>query len=154
MSLLVLLACQDATLSSADDAPTVTILRPANGSGFDPSSPIDLCAQVDDERPPEELALSVESDVDGVLAEGEGLACTGGNVGWNLTLSNTEHHLTVLAIDDAGQVGQASVLVLPEPNEAPACTFASPSVTRSWIRSRVASSTGRAPSSKNLPVFV
>ena len=34
MFLLLLLACQDATFASADDAPTVTILRPANGAGF------------------------------------------------------------------------------------------------------------------------
>jgi hypothetical protein len=126
MFLLLQLACQDATLATANDAPEVTILRPAEGATFDPSVPVALCAQIDDERAADTLTLSVESDVDGEVAAGVGEACSGGNMGWSFTLTNRDHHLTVLAIDEAGKVGTASTFVVPESNEAPVCGFSSP----------------------------
>ncbi len=113
-------------MSTANDAPVVTLIRPADGSTFDPASPVEFCVQIDDERPTDTLALTVESDVDGIVAEGAGEACSGGSTGWSVTLSNSPHHLSVFAIDENGGVGTDSAYLVPDPNEAPSCSFSSP----------------------------
>ena len=109
MSIILLLACQDSTLNSANDAPVVTIVRPADGSTFDPASPVAFCAQVDDELSGDDLEFLLESGVDGVLADRAGEACEGGNAGWVLTLSNTDHLLSLFATDASGQLGRTTL---------------------------------------------
>ncbi|MBM4367345.1 MAG: putative metal-binding motif-containing protein, partial [Deltaproteobacteria bacterium] len=129
--LLLFLACgADNVVKSSNEAPIVTILRPVDGSSFDPALPVELCAQIEDETAAAKLAITVQSDVDGVLLElaaGDGRdACEGGNVGLSLDLSDGDHVLSVFASDEDGDIGEASVVVIAEANTAPECSFALP----------------------------
>ena len=109
--LLALSACTDASLGKIGDPPQVSIIRPGDGTAFDPLAPVELCLQVKDEASPEELEILVESDVDGVLVDSPAAfgACTGGNMGTGLALSDAEHVLTVTVIDPTGAPDTASM---------------------------------------------
>ena len=126
--LLALSACTDASLGKIGDPPQVSIIRPGDGTAFDPLAPVELCLQVKDEASPEELEILVESDVDGVLVDSPAAfgACTGGNMGTGLALSDAEHVLTVTVIDPTGAPDTASVKLSPTPDSSPACSVLSP----------------------------
>ncbi|MBM4391449.1 MAG: hypothetical protein FJ090_10040, partial [Deltaproteobacteria bacterium] len=129
--LLLFLACgADNVVKSSNEAPIVTILRPVDGSSFDPALPVELCVQLEDESAAEKLAIVLQSDVDGVLAESpagsEREACKGGNFGVAVNLSGGNHVLSVFATDDDGDIGEDSAAIQAQANTAPECSFALP----------------------------
>ena|GEM_PF-1343338 len=125
---LGLTACTDSTLGKLGDPPQVNFVRPADGGSFDPLATVDVCLQVKDEADPEDLGIVLESDVDGILvdrAAGFG-ACTGGNLGVGVQLSDADHILTVTVVDPEGASDTASVVLTPVPDSPPRCNVATP----------------------------
>jgi hypothetical protein len=126
MSALLLAACSDASFSTHNNAPTVSIARPSDGEDFDPLEPVQLCAEVGDESEVGSLEFTVQSDVDGLLATEPGEVCDVGNVGWSVTLSDADHVVSVLATDPQGASGSASIELEASPNEPPSCSISAP----------------------------
>ncbi len=125
-ALLLALACSESQLGVRNEAPEVTIIRPVDGASFDPTADVALCVQVADNSPLDDLALLVESDVGGVLADGGAEGCEGGNAGWTLALSDATQTLSVFATDPNGRAGSASAILVPAANEPPSCGIAEP----------------------------
>lgn len=108
-------------------APQVDILDPADGMALWPDQGVSLVASVaDDFDPTEALLLVLSSDVDGVLDAD--VAYFGNTVEIKTTqsLSPTDHTLTLKAFDAGGLVGEASVSLVAQVNEAPRITSLTP----------------------------
>lgn len=119
------LGCSDTQISSTDRAPVVEWLRPIDGTNFHPIEPLELCAQISDEAGLDGVELTLTSSVDGVL-EVAADECEGGNWGAWLLLSDSDHTLTLAAVDPRGQVDTASTQILASDNTVPECALLSP----------------------------
>lgn len=99
-------------------APLVTIDSPADGASFGPGeSPISLVATVNDAT-----ATQVISMPDGVAAS---VPAGGGVVVGAISLAEGSNRITVMASDESGRSGTASIVVLLDTN-APTVTLDSP----------------------------
>ncbi len=128
-ALLVLAACNESTLGSSDKPPSVQIISPLDDAAFDPSGPVTFCAQVDDEDRLEELAILVQSSVDGTLWESDGTTpegCAGGNVGLTLTLTGSTQTLGISVVDSTGQAAESQIRIVPGVNTLPWCEIDAP----------------------------
>ncbi|HND34130.1 MAG TPA: hypothetical protein PLA94_29215, partial [Myxococcota bacterium] len=126
---LILAGCSDGTLKVDDKPPEVTILRPVDGAEFDPAVPLSLCVQVDDDRTQlAAMQVTVASSLDGLVweLEGEPTACEGGNLSVELELSESDHALTVTAVDELGGAGEDITNIKPSLNTAPTCAIVEP----------------------------
>ena len=125
---LVCLGCQDATLTTVNDPPKVAFVRPGDGEVFDPLQAVEVCLTVTDETDLEDLTITLESDVDGVLVEGAASfgACVGGTLGVGLSLSDAPHRLTATVVDGRGEATAVAVGLVPTDDAAPDCVVASP----------------------------
>ena len=121
----LLIGCSDTTISSTDEVPQVSILRPADGGLFLPGDPLEFCAQVSDEVGVDGVELTLSSSVDGVL-ELQRADCDGGNVSASLVLSDADHTLTLSAVDPREQFGMAQVSVMATENTPPWCQLDQP----------------------------
>ena len=103
----------DTTIKVVDEDPVVVFLRPQDGTGFDPLVPVSVCLQITDEDGLENLTITVESDIDGILAASAGdlTPCDGGNAGLEVLLSGAFHTLTATAVDTRGQTGTQLSLI-------------------------------------------
>ena len=127
LTLLSLVACQDAGLSVYDSPPAITVLRPVTGTSFEPGQPFEFCASVSDENL-DDVDLLLESSLDGILADEprEFTACDGGNLGFELVLTEGEHQLSITATDDHGQTTTETITISATPNQPPSCTILAP----------------------------
>jgi hypothetical protein len=118
----------DTTIKVVNEDPAVVFLRPQNGTGFDPINPVSICLQITDEDVLENLTITVESDIDGILAASAAdlTPCDGGNAGLEVLLSDTLHTLTATAIDTWGQTATQSVSIEPTEDVPPTCSWISP----------------------------
>ena len=133
--LLLLAACTESTVKSSDRPPEVQIIGPLDDATFDPSVPVSLCVQIDDEDSLEELSILVQSSIDGTLwqtGDSEIAGCDGGNFGLTLPLSGTTQTIGVSVIDTGGKAGDAQVRIVPAVNTIPICEIASPADNSSY----------------------
>ena len=128
LALVALVACTDASLAKIGDPPQVNFVRPGDGTSFDPLTTVEVCLQVKDEADPAELQILLESDVDGILVDSPAAfgACTGGNLGVGIQLSDTTHVLTVTVVDPSSASDTARVSLTPTPDSPPGCVVGSP----------------------------
>ncbi|MBW1880016.1 MAG: putative metal-binding motif-containing protein, partial [Deltaproteobacteria bacterium] len=131
---LLLLACTGEDEGEEDRAPELTIVRPADNSPFTPGRVTELCLAVSDEDPVDRLGVTVESSEDGPLAtEADGISCPGGDLGFELVLSDVTHAVTVIVEDTAGNTTQDAVTLFPTPNLPPTCTISAPADESEWL---------------------
>ncbi|MEE2829360.1 MAG: MopE-related protein [Myxococcota bacterium] len=114
-------------VAEPNEAPRIEIDEPDMGSHFTTDDEIAVVVEVaDDVDSPEDLVLSVESDLDGVVREGIVPDGTGSAV-VTISLLAGNHLLTVSAVDLEGAIGTATVAVEVESlHGAPDCAIVEP----------------------------
>ncbi|MEN9787872.1 MAG: hypothetical protein RLZZ299_3136 [Pseudomonadota bacterium] len=122
---VVLVACNDAQLTTKNSAPEVTVLTPGDEGVYREGAPFRLCAQVQDEDALEDLVVILQASRDGALWSGRGVpgSCETGNAGFDVTLRGGAQTLSLVAVDTRGASGEDAVSLLPLRDEAPTCTL-------------------------------
>ena len=134
---LITLTCTDPDGDSATDErnitvqpnqpPLVDIDEPDNGDDFttDESIPMEISV-LDDVDSPDQLSITISSDLDGELATGL-VPGSDGDLVQNIELLSGEHLLTVTAVDSEGGEGTATVTVtVTTTHLPPACEILEP----------------------------
>jgi hypothetical protein len=108
------------TVTSLNDAPTVTISDPANGATFDEGEVISFSATASDVEDGDVTAsLSWVSNIDGTISSGGSFSRSDLSVG--------VHTITATATDSGGLTGSGQVSITINPaNTAPAVTISAP----------------------------
>ena len=92
--------------------PTVEITAPMNGEMVAPDSPVALAVSVSDDRTaPEDIEITIESDVDGEIAHAD-TPNEAGDFKTEVVLSSGNHALRVLATDADGLIGTDEISVI------------------------------------------
>ncbi len=113
-----------------NEPPSVEIDEPDNGDDFTTDDSIEMEISVRDDVDDAELLLvSVESDLDGLLADGL-IPGSDGELVAVISLLSGEHLVTVSAVDTEGGVGTATVALSVETDHLPPdCEIVEPSAT-------------------------
>ncbi len=111
----------------ANEPPSVDIDEPDNGDDFTTDDSIEMEITVrDDVDSADELLVSVESDLDGVLADGL-VPGSDGSLVTVISLLGGEHLVAVTAVDSEGGIGTATVaLSVTSDHVAPECEIVEP----------------------------
>ncbi len=104
-----LVACNDQSVGVYNTPPVVSIVRPLDGSAFDPNEVIEIEAVADDSQDaPEELSLYWTSSLDGQL--GEGAPDSNGEIYLALTeLTAGVQAITLTVVDTNGESASETV---------------------------------------------
>ncbi|MGB0638232.1 MAG: hypothetical protein ACPGTU_02795, partial [Myxococcota bacterium] len=113
------LDCAANVVYSVGTPPTLTVTAPTDGSTLTHGEAVMFEATVDDnEDLPNEVALTWESDIDGVFSE-TGADSSGDALVPITTLSAGDHVVTVTATDPDGNTASDDVAIIVSPNSAP-----------------------------------
>ena len=115
MLLLLLAGCPDNKVTVYNTPPTVSLVSPITGASFDPGALAEFVAAVQDgQDEPDQLALTWESSLDGVLgtdpADGFGNAYLATS-----SLSSGDHVITLTAVDTDAESASTSVAITVAP---------------------------------------
>lgn len=92
-----------------DRPPTLALVDPTNGEILDPGDRVIEAVVADTEDPPEDIALTWRSDVDGVIANGFADAAGSMTTTWAAGRTEGDHVLTVTATDTCGNTATVDV---------------------------------------------
>lgn len=129
---VALLGCQDQTLRGVNEAPTATILSPADGAATLELRPVTLVGEVRDlGTDAADLSVTWSSDVDGVLSREAPDEDGGTEV--TTTLSRGAHRLTLAVVDPDGASAEATIGFTVTDDQPPALSIVAPT-TASAVR--------------------
>ncbi|MDP2311674.1 MAG: MopE-related protein [Pseudomonadota bacterium] len=113
--LLLLAACQDNKVGVYNTAPAVSLISPVDATLFDPGALVEFYGAANDAQDdPDELAITWESSLDGVI--GSDPPDADGNVYLPISsLSSGEHVVTLTAVDTGAESASISVVISVAP---------------------------------------